>query len=71
MYTKATKYTANELIQADMSDLHVDIMCARADGHLEYAAKCAGKLATLRAAHPHLELLPYAAEYTEETARNR
>lgn len=71
MYTKAMKYTADELVQANMSDLHVDMVCAMADGHTDYASQCAGKLATLRAAHPHLELLPYAAEYTEETARNR
>lgn len=48
-YTPPRKYTREELAIADMSDLAVDILCARRDGHEDYAVECERELAKLKA----------------------
>lgn len=48
-YIPPRKYTHEELAIADMSDLAVDIVCARRDGHEDYAAECEHELAKLKA----------------------
>jgi len=49
-YVRPHRYTAAELLAAEIADLEVDIRCAQRDGLHEYEVECRTKLADLRLA---------------------
>jgi len=54
-YHQPYHHTQDELDRATLSDLIVDLRCARRDGLEEYAVKVQGQIDRFLAAHPELK----------------